>query len=115
VLTDWQLEQLAGEAIGLKLSGAENRDAFLWIEAEACEPWTPLVSDEQAMRLVKQLRLHIDQRPNQISVQDPDFEVLVYADFDRGDLALNHAIVKCAAIMARRKAQQPVRTSAPPP
>lgn len=96
-----QLERLAGEAIGLDLEGGE-RDLFLWVRS-TCEIWIPLSNDDQAMLLVKKLHLHIDQRPGkQISVQGPHFAELVYGDLSLGDLALNRAIVECAAKLRRR-------------
>lgn len=105
-MTDWQLERAAGEAIGLKLTGVEGRDAFSWVDDESGEPWVPLCSDDQAMRIVRKLHLHIDQRPGkQISVQDPDFEHMVLGDLGRGDGALNHAIVKCAVVIARSRSK----------
>jgi hypothetical protein len=97
-VTDWAAEWLAGEAIGLKLTGIEGRDAFMWLDDDTCEPWMPLGSDEQAMRLVRRLHLHIDQRPGkQLSVQDPHFVHLVYGDLSLGAAAINRAIVECAA------------------
>lgn len=95
-LTDKDLERAAGEAIGLELEGGEEA-WFLW-ERKTAEPWCPLVSDQHAMRLVRHLHLHIDQRPGkQISVQDPHFALLVYGDLKLGEAALNRAIVECAA------------------
>lgn len=105
MLTDWPLERAAGEAIGLELDGEEGRDAFLW-NRKTGDPWMPLWSATQAYQLLRELHLHIDQRPGkQISAQDPAFEILVYGDLAKGDHALNHAIVACAAqINGRRRA-----------
>lgn len=96
-MTPWQLAWAAGEAIGLQLGGLEERDAFPWIESELSDPWLPVGDGHQTMRLVRELHLHIDQRPGkQISVQDPHFEILVYGD-PKDPYGLAHAIVECAA------------------
>lgn len=97
-MTDWQMEKLAGEAMGLKLDGVEGRDAFLW-DADTCDMWLPISSDAQAMALVKRFHLHIDQRPGlQLSVQSSDFSDMVCYEAKRGQaLDLNLAIVELVA------------------
>lgn len=58
--------------------------------------YDPLHDDAQALALVKQFNLHIDQRPHpkrQITVQDCAFTVLV----ERRDDDINRAIVECVA------------------
>lgn len=94
-MTDMQAERLAGEAIGMTPKGIDGRDAFLWLDDGTI--WIPIGDGDQAMRLVRELHLHIDQRPGkQISVQDPTFEILVYGD-PQDPNALQKAIVQCAA------------------
>jgi hypothetical protein len=102
-MTDWQLEKLAGEAIGMDLAGVEGKADFLW-DRSTCEIWVPLQIGEQALQLVEKLHLHVDQRPGlQISVQPPDFSEMVCYEARKGHrLDLRRAIVECAAIIRRR-------------
>ena len=102
-MTEWEMEKLAGEAIGLDLDGVEGRDAFLWVRGTG-EIWIPLGDGDQAMRLVSGLNLHIDQRPGkQISVQPPCLSEMVVYEVRKGEaLDLNRAIVACAALMRRK-------------
>lgn len=96
-MTDMQAERLAGEAIGLVPQGIDGRDAFLWLNDLQGTIWTPMSNGAQALRLVQELHLHIDQRPGkQISVQDSSFAMLVYGD-PKDPNGLQRAIVECAA------------------
>lgn len=96
------MERLAAEALGLVPHGIDGRDAFVWIDPDA-EIWTPIGDGHQAMRLVRELHLHIDQRPGQqISVQSHDFSVMVYGDVKHPN-GLQRAIVECAAEIRRRR------------
>lgn len=77
---------------------AENSKGRADIEGFIARGYLDLLEDARAMSLVTTLHLHIDQRPGkQISVQDPQLELLVYADLNEGGLA--RAIEKCAAMI----------------
>jgi hypothetical protein len=105
-MTDWQLERLAGEAMGMTLDGVEGRDAFLW-ESESGEPWCPMSSPDQAMHLVMTFGLCIEHVPERRRgkrkawiAQDNAYSVLVEDD------ELGRAIVRCVATLEQARAKR---------